>query len=77
MMAQVLDMWVVYDHPTDFPDKFVARRWEIRREEHPTDDVLTANSLEQLRLTIQREKFCSVQLPRFENDDPVIVEAWI
>ena len=24
-----LSMWTVYDHPSDFPDLFIARRWEV------------------------------------------------
>lgn len=77
MNDRSLDMWVVYDHPTDFPDHFVARRWEVLRQEHPTDDVLTADTLEALRFTIEREKFCTVQLARSPGDDPKIVEVWM
>ncbi|KPH68610.1 hypothetical protein [Novosphingobium sp. ST904] len=77
MNSQPLDMWVIYDRPSDFPQGFIARRWEVLREERATDDVLTSDNLEQLRFTIQREKFCSVVLPRFENDDPKIVEVWM
>ena len=28
----VLRMWTVYDHPTDFPEAYVARMCEVRRE---------------------------------------------
>lgn len=77
MNIQPLDMWVIYDHPADFPDVFVARRWEVLREERATADIIKADTLEQVRFVIEREKHCSVMLPRQPNDDPKIVEVWI
>lgn len=76
MTIQPLDMWVVYDHPSDFPDVFVARRWEILREERPTADVLKHSDLDMLRHMIATDKHCSVQLARSPEDDPRIVEVW-
>jgi hypothetical protein len=36
MKRGLLSMWTVYDRPTDHPDGFIARRFEIRREQGPT-----------------------------------------
>ena len=77
MTRQPLDMWVIYDHPTDFPDVFVARRWEVLREERPTDDILKHADLAMLRYVIAREKGCTVHLMRSPEDDPKIVEVWM
>ena len=32
MTEPILSNWVIYDHPSDFPDKWVLRRWDIIRE---------------------------------------------
>lgn len=67
-----LSIWVVYDHPRDFPDVFVARRFE---NERPTENILIA-----LDIDILRRQFATcglVRLARADSDDPVIVETWI
>ena len=77
-MSAGLAMWVIYDHPRDFPDEFVARKWAIMAEGAlPTGEVLTATSLEGIRSRIQLEAGMSGQLARSEADDPCIVESWI
>ena len=68
----MLPIWVIYDHPSDYPDNYVARLWN---SDSPTDTVLLADSLE----TIQ-EKLHEMGLlcmPRMDEDDPCIVEVWI
>ena len=67
-----LPMWVVYDHPSDFPGSYVARRWE---GELPTDAVMVAPDLETLRGMLA--DFGLVCLARHPGDDPKIVEAWL
>jgi hypothetical protein len=75
--GEFLSMWTVYDHPTDFPDTFVARRFEIRGGDEPfaTSDVMVAMDLEVVRLWLQENGW--VCLGRYENDDPLIVETWV
>lgn len=70
-------LWTVYDHPTDYPDHYVARLWEIngRGEEVATDTVMFSDSLEWLRMQLERAGF--VRIPRAELDDPKILESWI
>ena len=65
-------VWVVYDHPRDQPDYYVARLW---RGETPTDMALIDADLERLRDTL--EQMGLVHLDRMEGDDPVILETWI
>jgi hypothetical protein len=72
-----LSMWVIYDHTTDFPDHWVARRWIITREgEGPTEDIMVASdSLETLRgLMVENGLTCLTRAP---EDDRKIVEVWL
>jgi len=73
----VLTGWTIYDHPSDRPDCFIARRWIVMRSYNdpvPTRDVLTATTLDELRRLLPPGLTC---LPRYLNDDPKIVEVWI
>ena len=76
-MSDKLEIWTVYDHPDDFPDLFVARKYEIERGGKPvaTDAVMKATSLKDLRMIL--ETWQLVPVPRQENDDPKIVESWM
>jgi hypothetical protein len=75
-MADHLSIWTIYDHPSDFPDGFIARRWEITGNgEEKTDDVVKAVELKSLQ-----EHFAMrglYRMPRYDEDDPVIVECWL
>jgi len=69
-----LPMWVVYDHPRDYPDSFVARRWLT---DQPTQAIIVDTTLDEVRRRIQRAMPGAVRLARFLNDDPKIVEVWL
>lgn len=69
---QVLTIWTVYDHPLDFPDYFVARRFETDR---PTNDYIADKSLEIIRNWLAY-KGLSV-LPRSDDDEYHIIECWL
>lgn len=66
-----LSIWTVYAHPSDFPDCYVARRF-VR--ETPTDDVLVAPTLNELRMMLPPGLY---RMPRNEFDEVNIVEVWI
>lgn len=66
-----LPIWVVYKNPLDFPDKFVARLFQL---DVPTDVVLVENSLEALRAQLPQGLVCFEREP---EDDPVIFETWL
>ena len=61
----------VYDHPTDYPDKFIARLWDCNV---PTHIMASADTLEELREKIPSSM---VRMDRLPKDDPCIVEVWI
>lgn len=64
-------IWTIYNRPVDFPDKFVARRWEGSM---PTQDILIADDLEELRRQLPPGLY---RLARHPADDPVVVETWL
>lgn len=71
LKRNVLNIWTVYDHPTDFPNSYVARRFEYDKA---TGDIV------QGELSIIRESFrrCGLTcLPRDPSDDAKIVECWL
>lgn len=71
-----LIMWTIYDHPSDYPNVYVAREWCILPSGHqPTGNVIRCAVLEPLREQMRNAgRIC---LDRDERDDPVIVESWI
>jgi len=71
-----LAMWVIYDHPFDIPDSFVARRWLVDKlGDRPTDEVIVAASLIVLReIMIDRGL---ARIARHPTDDAKIVETWV
>ena len=67
-----LSLWVIYDHPRDYPHCYVARRWEL---DQPTADHLVSPRLDTIRYEMQLRGL--VRLQRDPNDEPQIVECWI
>jgi hypothetical protein len=73
-----LEMFVVYAHPRDYPDRFVLRRWWIGRTpgepEADKDWFYLADTLEEVRTHVPAH---CVRLERDPHDEPQIVEVWI
>ena len=76
MNETIMSMWVVYDHPLDYPTEFVARRHEVTKEgSRPTNEAMSSHSLDLLRdELVGRGLTC---LTRSPEDDPKIVETWL
>jgi hypothetical protein len=73
----MLAIWTVYDHPIDYPTKFVARRFEIDRGGHrPTPDIIVAPNLKKLRAVLEFELHLTC-VPRNPSDERHILEVWI
>ena len=62
---------VVYNNPEDYPNKYVARVWDVNR---PTALVAVADTLEEIREAIPQEMY---NIGRQPQDDPCIVEVWL
>lgn len=62
----------VYKKPKDYPDKYVARLWDINNK--PTNFVVIADTLERIRNLIPQNMVC---IPPSGIDDPIIVEVYL
>lgn len=70
-----LALITVYDHPTDYPSKFVARLFHVRSSlTERTKYVVIDDSIEKLRIKLPAGM---VRLLPDSNDDPCILETWI
>ena len=75
-MTDGLHMWTIYDHPTDYPEYYVARRSVIAAGHTDAEPhAYLSKSLEGLRDMMVRMGL--VCLARHPQDDPVIVETWL
>lgn len=77
-----MTMWVIYDHPADFPDAWVALQWVFEvgkgaadNTYKPSSIILIAQKLDTLRAKML--ELGLVSLARDPSDDPCIVEAWL
>lgn len=71
MLVPIIPMIVVYKNPSDYPDKYIARLWDLDK---PTEFIAVKDTLEEIRSAIP----CRfVNNGRRPNDDPVIVEVWV
>ena len=66
-------MWVVTDHPKDFPHWYVARKWIIG--EGPTSECMMSEDLDEVQDFLA--DLGLVKLLPDPLDDPVIVAVWI
>lgn len=74
-MADKLYIWTVYDHPLEYPDAFIARKFRIDADPVPTTHVLTCTSLMPIREALAAQGLTCI--PRSPGDDPFIVESWL
>lgn len=70
-----LGMWVIYDHPSDYPDKYVARCFYVGPKVIlASDDLLTGETLPAVRALLPDGL---VNVGRHQReDDPKVVETW-
>jgi hypothetical protein len=73
-----LDLYTVFDHPSDFPDYYVVRRFRARAGIVKND--LRAYCFKELAMArefIQQQWPHAVCLGRAAGDDPKILETWL
>lgn len=70
-MVRTMPMIAIYNQPTDYPDKYVARLWDCNA---PTHLIALADTLEEIQQTIPPNM---TRLPHMAGDDPCIVEVWL
>ncbi len=64
--------WVIYDHPSDYPAYYVARKWV---NEELTKELMYNTNLEVIRCDLA--SLGLVHCSPLEDEDPVIKEIWI
>lgn len=77
---KIEDRWfhyVIYDHPSDYPDDFVVRRFEITKEGALPESKIFMNRKFLTDIREQLKMIGLYPIPRHLQDDPVIVETWI
>lgn len=77
MSEQVLSLYVIYDHPRDFPQHYVMRRWDIHPAlpaPIPNGNPMIAKELETVRQGVPPGYIC---IGRHSCDDPAILEVYI
>lgn len=74
---QILDMYVVYSRPADYPTEFVVRIHHFNGAGYDADPDLycRARTIEDIRLRLS--SIGKVCLGRTPEDHPEILETWI
>jgi hypothetical protein len=72
MPSGQLEVWTVYANPRDCPGKIVIRK---SLSSGPTNEAYVFDDLDAARAVLLRSGLTC--LPRFPEDDPVIVEVWL
>ncbi len=74
-MVDLISHYAIYKNPSDYPNHFVVRRWDINEfGTTPCADATLTSTLEEARAYIPDGYH---RLPRMKNDDPAILEVWI
>ena len=68
-------IWTIYERPSDFPDKFVLRSWEVEADSPaPMTASVMADTIDEIRNLLPRGLVC---LAGCTHHDPRIVETWL
>lgn len=75
-MRAIQLLYTIYNHPPDYPDHFVVRRWAICTGDRVIPEHLpwaVVGTLEEARESIPAGTYC---FNRNLSDDPTICESW-
>jgi hypothetical protein len=71
-----LQIWTIYDRPSDYPSNFVARLSLVGPGgQQPTEHLLVSTDLDALREQMMQLGLTCI--PRYPEDQPHIVEVWL
>lgn len=76
-MSDPLFMYVVYDHPKDYPENYVVRRGAVRDNGILFVDAIPTAVAQTLPEARDAIPFGLVRVDRDPDDDPVVVETWL
>jgi len=74
----VLSFYALYDHPRDYPDKWIVRRWNVvegSRYPQPETEAIVCESRKDARDHVQKLKPGAI-LITIDDPDPSIYEVW-
>ena len=75
-----MNLYVLYDHPLDYPSHVIIRRWEVTGDiavPTPKEVVFQGDDLDSCRDFIDSNFPDLVCLARSDQDDPKIIETWV
>lgn len=76
LQPDVLDMWTVYENPSDYPGEYVARRFVVAMGRYgPTTDVVRGDTLEQLQDKLNG--LGRTWMPRHHDDEAQVLGVWL
>lgn len=70
-----MELWTVYDHPSDFPHCYVARKFLATGNKiEATGDIIESHDLQALRDVLAHEGL--IPIARSPYDDANVIETW-
>lgn len=69
----IINQYVIYKNPKDFPGKYVVRKWEIQRGGPTPAEAISCETIKEARSCIPEGL---VKFERSEQDHPSIYEVW-
>lgn len=73
---QYLHQYVIYENPSDYPDRFVVRKWRIRDDGNLEVSAWPTKLAETIELARACLPVGLINIGRQTGDDPVIREVW-
>jgi hypothetical protein len=68
-------IWTIYDRPSDFPDGYIARRFEVGGGNTVATRDTVTGKLDDIRQAFWRAGL--MKLTRRDGDEPQVVESWV
>lgn len=72
-----LEMYVIYRHPRDYPERYVVRRWLCSNGPEGQPDNVPLAVTESLEWARRAVPAGCVNIGRENLDDPAIAEVWV
>jgi hypothetical protein len=70
-----MNTYTIYNSPTDYPNTYVARRFEIENVPIAKEVFMVDTDLDKIRTKLSEMGL--FKIPRDESDDEKIVETWL
>lgn len=73
-----MDLYTIYDSPTDYPNTYIARRWKVEAPENEPvamEVFMVDSDLDKIRIKLREMGL--FKIPRDESDDKNIIETWL